>query len=136
MPSLVRKFLVFAAVDGLILQPLAQKGQRSPANSTKIAFADCAVSAASKDEVCDENNKLAFESFGIVGQWLGLPIEGILLLEYDPSFLFDPHLLHFSTLADSFHCRSLDSSQFLVLSLDYTPPAGCTDPGKANLSVH
>lgn len=65
MPGLVRKFLVFAAADGLVLEPLAQKGQRSP--STKISYVDNTISTASKDEVCAEGNKQCFEAFGIVG---------------------------------------------------------------------
>lgn len=66
MPGLVRKFIVFATGDGLILQPLAQKGQKSP--STKISYADNTISAASKDEVCAEGSKQCFEAFGIVGE--------------------------------------------------------------------
>jgi hypothetical protein len=65
MPGLVRKLLIFAAVDGLVLQPLAQKGQR-PAPSVKIAYKDASIGPALGDT---HNGEHGFEAFGIVGQW-------------------------------------------------------------------
>jgi hypothetical protein len=67
MPGLVRKILIFAAVDGLILQPLAQKGQR-PTPSAKIAYKDSSISTVSKDEIHNEATANGFEAFGIIGR--------------------------------------------------------------------
>ncbi|KAH8687230.1 SacI homology domain-containing protein [Tricladium varicosporioides] len=65
MPGLVRKLLIFAAVDGLVLQPVAQKGQRVPA--AKIAYNDNIIGPALKQNVEGENSGKGFEAFGIVG---------------------------------------------------------------------
>ncbi|KAH6682606.1 SacI homology domain-containing protein [Halenospora varia] len=65
MPGLVRKLLIFAAVDGLVLQPVAQKGQRAPA--AKIAYNDNNIGPALKQNVEGENGAKSFEAFGIVG---------------------------------------------------------------------
>jgi hypothetical protein len=65
MPGLTRKLLIFAAVDGLVLQPLG-RGQRP--TPTKIAYKDNKIGAALKDgEEGDEAGK-SFEAFGIVGK--------------------------------------------------------------------
>lgn len=66
MPGLVRKLLIFAAVDGLILQPLAQKGQR-PAPATKIAYKDNHIGPVLKDGGENERSAKSFEAFGVVG---------------------------------------------------------------------
>ncbi|CAD6442615.1 a3974e41-2187-40ef-af42-202d25ba5055 [Sclerotinia trifoliorum] len=67
MPGLVRKLLIFAAIDGLILQPTAQKGQR-PAPATKITYKDKHVGPASYDSHDAEGSSAkGFEAFGIVG---------------------------------------------------------------------
>lgn len=66
MPGLVRKLLIFAAVDGLVLQPVAQKGQRAPA--AKIAYNDNNIGPALKQNVEGENGAKSFEAFGIVGE--------------------------------------------------------------------
>ncbi|RAL64097.1 hypothetical protein DID88_003285 [Monilinia fructigena] len=65
MPGLVRKLLIFAAVDGLILQPTAQKGQR-PAPSTKITYKDRHI-VPINDAHDGEGSAKGFEAFGIVG---------------------------------------------------------------------
>lgn len=64
MPSLVRKLLVFAAVDGLVLQPLSQKGQR-PAPPVKIAYNSGSIGPALGDV---HGQGKGFESFGVVGE--------------------------------------------------------------------
>jgi hypothetical protein len=64
MPGLVRKLLVFAAVDGLVLQPLAQKGQR-PGSPVKIAYNSGAIGPALGDV---HGQGKGFESFGVVGE--------------------------------------------------------------------
>ncbi len=67
MPGLVRKLLVIAAVDGLILQPLVQRGQR-PAPPVKIDYRSSSIGPALGN--IPEAEK-GFESFGVVGK---LPI--------------------------------------------------------------
>lgn len=64
MPGLVRKLLVFAVVDGLVLQPLAQKGQR-PAPAVKVAYGSGAIGPALGDVHVQGKG---FEAFGIVGK--------------------------------------------------------------------
>lgn len=66
MPSLVRKIVIFAAVDGLIIQPLAQRGQR-PVPAAKIAYKDNIISPALKVEWESERIEDSFEAFGIIG---------------------------------------------------------------------
>jgi hypothetical protein len=66
MPGLARKLLVFAAVDGLVLQPLAQRGQR-PAPAAKIAYKDNSIGPALKDDGEGSEAGKSFESFGIIG---------------------------------------------------------------------
>lgn len=64
MPSLVRKLLIFAVVDGLVLQPLAQKGQR-PAPPVKIAYNNGAIGPVLGDV---HGQGKGFEAFGLVGE--------------------------------------------------------------------
>jgi hypothetical protein len=64
MPGLVRKLLIFAAVDGLVLQPLAQKGQR-PAPAVKIAYTSGTIGPALGDV---HGQGKGFEAFGVVGE--------------------------------------------------------------------
>ncbi|KAM0180346.1 hypothetical protein ACHAPC_007663 [Botrytis cinerea] len=67
MPGLVRKLLIFAAIDGLILQPTAPKGQR-PAPATKIAYKDKHIGPVSSDlQDLEGSSAKSFEAFGIVG---------------------------------------------------------------------
>ncbi|KAI9643823.1 hypothetical protein NHQ30_007174 [Ciborinia camelliae] len=66
MPGLVRKLLIFAAIDGLILQPTAQKGQR-PAPATKITYKDKHIGPVFSDAHELEGSAKGFEAFGIVG---------------------------------------------------------------------
>ena len=64
MPGLVRKLIIFAAVDGLVLQPLAQKGQR-PAPAVKITYNGSTIGPVLGEVV---NHGKGFEAFGIVGE--------------------------------------------------------------------
>ncbi|OTB06992.1 hypothetical protein M426DRAFT_318356 [Hypoxylon sp. CI-4A] len=67
MPSLARKLLICAAVDGLIIQPLATKGQRTP-SPVKVKYGDGTVSALPRDHTPDTSKpNSSFEAFGIVG---------------------------------------------------------------------
>ena len=65
MPGLVRKLLIFAAVDGLILQPI-ERGQR-PTPTTKIAYKDNGITQILKNESEPAKPGNSFEAFGIVG---------------------------------------------------------------------
>ena len=69
MPGLVRKLLVFAAIDGLVLQPLAQRGQR-PAPAAKIAYRDNSIGPVLKEGGEESDPGKSFESFGIIGAYL------------------------------------------------------------------
>ncbi|KAL7623030.1 hypothetical protein AAE478_006709 [Parahypoxylon ruwenzoriense] len=65
--SLARKLVICAAVDGLIIQPLATKGQRSP-SPVKINYGDSTVSSVPRDRSPDTSKPdSCFEAFGIVG---------------------------------------------------------------------
>jgi hypothetical protein len=67
MPGLVRKILIFAAAEGLVLQPLAQRGQRS-AQPAKIAYTDNSIGPVLKDgDIADAAGK-SFETFGVIGK--------------------------------------------------------------------
>ncbi|KAI1495042.1 SacI homology domain-containing protein [Biscogniauxia mediterranea] len=67
MPSLARKLLVCAAVDGLVIQPLVTKGHRSP-SSVKIKYDDATVSTIPRDHSPDTSKpNSCFEAFGIIG---------------------------------------------------------------------
>jgi len=66
MPGLVRKLLIFAAFDGLVLQPLAQRGQR-PAPAVKIAYKDNQIVASPRDGDEVRGPRKSFEAFGVVG---------------------------------------------------------------------
>lgn len=68
MPGLARKLLIFAAVDGLILQPLAQRGQR-PGPATQITYKDNHIGPVVRtDPERSADGKKSFEAFGIVGE--------------------------------------------------------------------
>ncbi|ESZ91104.1 hypothetical protein SBOR_8504 [Sclerotinia borealis F-4128] len=66
MPGLVRKLLIFAAIDGLILQPVAQKGQR-PAPSSKLTYKDRHIGPILNDAQDVDGSAKGFEAYGIVG---------------------------------------------------------------------
>jgi len=69
MPGLARRVLIFAAVDGVVLQPLGQRGQR-PAPAAKIAYKDNSIEPVLKDggEGDGAGAGKSFEAFGIVGK--------------------------------------------------------------------
>lgn len=71
MPGLVRKLLIFAAVDGLILQPLSPAQSRTNPG-VKIAYKDNAISSTGKDGKDEEEREgkesaKGFEAWGVVG---------------------------------------------------------------------
>lgn len=71
MPSLARKVLIAAAVDGLFIQPLSTKKEPRPAAPVKIRYGDATVSIVSRDAAPDlSKSDSSFEAFGIVGMSL------------------------------------------------------------------
>lgn len=89
MPSsLARKLLICAAVDGLVIQPLAQKGQRNTTHGkapppVKVKYGGAAVSTLARDQLPDISMPNAsFEAFGIIGTSLrpSLPILSTMVL--------------------------------------------------------
>lgn len=71
MPGIIRKLIIFAAVDGLVLQPLAQRGQR-PAPATKIVYKDRSIIPHLNVGDDDASVVNSFESFGVVGRLDGV----------------------------------------------------------------
>jgi hypothetical protein len=69
MPGLVRKLVIFAAVDGLVLQPLTQRGQRAPPAAT-IAYKDSSIAPVQKNEGQEGPPGRSFEAFGVVGKYI------------------------------------------------------------------
>ncbi len=65
MPGLVRKFMVFAAVDGLVLQPVAQRNQRATP-ALRIAYSSHDITALASDPRKDASSA-SFDAHGIVG---------------------------------------------------------------------
>ena len=67
MPGLVRKVLIFAAIDGLLLLPTGPRARAS--SQTKIAYKSATIKSATTDtsvqSAVDSGN--SFEAFGIAG---------------------------------------------------------------------
>ncbi|KAL7790400.1 phosphoinositide phosphatase [Trichoderma ceciliae] len=67
MPGLARKVLVFAAVDGLVIQPLSSKGQK-PSQPARVKYGDASVSSAARDQLPDSAKADSFfEALGVIG---------------------------------------------------------------------
>lgn len=68
MTGIARKVIIYAAIDGLIIQPLSSKGQR-PAPPVRIRYGDASIVPASREQIpnvsSSPNN--SFEAFGVVG---------------------------------------------------------------------
>jgi hypothetical protein len=65
MPGIVRKLVLFATVDGLVLQPLAQRGQR-PSQPVTIDYKTASVRPFLRgSEEQDRENQL--ECYGVIG---------------------------------------------------------------------
>ena len=67
MPGIVRKLLIFAAADGLILQPLSSKNQRAQ-NHIRINYESHSISPTLRDggreALVDDN---ALTAYGVLG---------------------------------------------------------------------
>lgn len=69
MPGLVRKILIFAAVDGIVLEeivPQSQRGQRPPP-SVKISYRDNAIEPLQVVGQEEERRGKGFDAFGVIG---------------------------------------------------------------------
>ena len=67
MPNLVRKLVIVAAVDGLLLHPAAPKAQR-PVPSLQIKYSTGEIKALEPHQEQDlGNNTTSLEAHGIVG---------------------------------------------------------------------
>ncbi len=66
MPGLARKLLIFATVDGLVLQPLAQRNQLSPP-AVIIAYETRSISTIKHSHDNERLSVNSFESHGIIG---------------------------------------------------------------------
>jgi len=68
MPGLIRKLLIFAAVDGLILQPAPPKNHKpSTEQAIKVEYKSNAITPLLKDRR-DEDTTSYLEVHGIVGR--------------------------------------------------------------------
>ncbi|KAJ0119167.1 SacI domain-containing protein [Diaporthe amygdali] len=68
MPSLARKVIIAAAVDGLLIQPLATKKEHKPSPPVRLRYGDAAISFVSRDGLQDLSKpNSSFEAFGVVG---------------------------------------------------------------------
>jgi hypothetical protein len=73
MPGLVRKLLIFAAVDGLILQPAPPRNHRpATEQAIKISYQsengeDHQIQPLLRDRRAEETAKDALEAHGIIG---------------------------------------------------------------------
>jgi hypothetical protein len=65
MPGLAKKLLIFAAVDGLFLQPVGNKGTEPSSKGFRIDYGTNRVTSAAKQ---DEGDESPLEVHGIVGR--------------------------------------------------------------------
>jgi hypothetical protein len=68
MPSLVRKLLIFAAVDGIILQPAPPKNHKpATEQAIKIAYKGNQISPLLQDRREEDTASETLEVHGIIG---------------------------------------------------------------------
>lgn len=68
MPGLVRKLLIFAAVDGLILQPAPPKNHKpATENAIKITYRENGIGPLLKDRRQEDAARETFEAHGVIG---------------------------------------------------------------------
>ena len=65
MPGIVRKLLICAAADGLILQPLGQRNQHTP-NAVRVEYQTHVIAPLNAGTRAHSEGD-SFEAFGIVG---------------------------------------------------------------------
>lgn len=66
MPGLVRKLLVIAALDGLVLQPLGQRNQPT-GKAVRIDYKSHNISSLQEPFRNGERPTAFFEAYGIIG---------------------------------------------------------------------
>ncbi|KAI0414387.1 SacI homology domain-containing protein [Xylaria grammica] len=70
MPGLARKLLICAAADGLLIQPLATKGQARTPAPVKVKYGDATVISVPREQGTTPDStppNASFEAFGIIG---------------------------------------------------------------------
>lgn len=67
MPSIVRKLLIVAAVDGLLLHPSGHKSQQIP--SIKITYGKNDITVVKESSPTDDKSSTSIDSFGVVGKF-------------------------------------------------------------------
>jgi hypothetical protein len=84
MPGLVRKILICAAVDGLILQPISSRANiKSTEQSIKLDYNSHAISPSLKDRWQEDATPSTIEVHGVVGI-----IPALLLIKEVAEFFF------------------------------------------------
>ena len=69
MHNSIRKLLIFAAVDGLVLQPASSKNYKPTTEpAIKIAYKGNGIGPLFKDKIQEEIAHQALEAHGIVGK--------------------------------------------------------------------
>ena len=66
MPGLVRKLIIFAAVDGLILQPSTQRNQKA-IPGLQIKYSTHELAATNPASQIKDDSLTSFDAHGIVG---------------------------------------------------------------------
>src|SRR5579871_5801763 len=80
MPGIVRRILIFAAVDGLILQPTPPRNhQRTTEQAIKVEYKTNIISPLLKDESDANATPATLDTHGIVGMRLNLSTHSLLL---------------------------------------------------------
>jgi hypothetical protein len=68
MPNLVRKLLIFAAIDGIILQPAPPKNHKpTTEQAIKITYKNNGIGPLLRDRREEETRQEALEAHGIIG---------------------------------------------------------------------
>jgi hypothetical protein len=75
MPGLVRKLLVFAAVDGLILQPTPARNNAPTAQQAIKIDNKGNVRPLLKDRLKEGTAGLSLESHGVIGEYTFVQLE-------------------------------------------------------------
>lgn len=76
MPGLARKLLIFAAVDGLILQPAPPRNHKpTTEQAIKVSYKSNAIAPLLKDRREEDTAPPSLEAHGIVGK---APVSGVL----------------------------------------------------------
>lgn len=65
MPGLARKLLIFAAVDGLFLQPIGQRASSTDAGGIRLEYGSNKITTVTKQ---DDGTDSGLEVHGIVGR--------------------------------------------------------------------